>query len=165
MRRLELKNIKINDDYPLILSLNGKSIWKINENEQIEIANLLNRTEENYTITTISEIKIKPSIQIDLIIDVLNYFFGVCDEDCSPQIMWETDDCKYISLFKNYDISNKEEFNRVFERIIKQFPRLNEPVNFLETIPENEVFINMVSQIELAFPATWNVDFIVKDSF
>lgn len=161
MKKLLFKSIKIDDDFPLIISLNGKSKWKRNNDGQIEVENLINRMEESYTITTISEIRIKPSHCEVAIKDFLKYFLGVCDASCSPQSMWKTKDCDYTSLIVDYKINNEEQFDNICKKILNKFPRLANTENFLIKLQKNENLLNMVSQIEVAYPSTWSVDFII----
>lgn len=159
--KLVLKKIKITDDYPLIVSFGGKSIWKIDNNEKVKIESLLNRTEESCTITTLSEVRLKPSSSKNEIEDFLNYFFGVCDVGTSPQIMWGTDDCDYVSLSILFEY-DKEHFDSVYQKTIEHFPKLLNSENHLEKIPNDKLNMDYVSLIEVAYPSTWIVDFIRK---
>lgn len=58
----------------MIVSFGGKSIWKIDNKEKVEIESLLNRTEESCTITTLSEVRLKPSSSKNEIEEFLNCF-------------------------------------------------------------------------------------------
>lgn len=161
--KLILKKIKITNDYPLIVSFGGKSIWKIDNKEKVEIESLLNRTEESCMFTTLSEVRLKPSSYKNEIEDFLNYFFGVCDVGTSPQSMWGTDDCDYVSLSLLFDCSSDmEHFDSVYKKTIEYFPKLLNSENYLEKIPNDKLSMNNVSLIEVAYPSTWIVDFIRK---
>lgn len=104
MKSLELKALKMNDNFPLIISLNGKVEWEFDENMDIVNNHLVNRDDARCTSSTISQIMLYPSSDKAKIVSTLNYFFSVCDESLSPQCMWKTDDCDYMSLFLEYHI-------------------------------------------------------------
>ena len=89
----------------------------------------------------------------------LNYFFSVCDVGLSPQCMWGTDDCDYMSLFLECRISNVVEFNKNVEKMIDMFPELIHAENILLEIPKDKAIKDMVYMIEVAYPATWTVEF------
>lgn len=162
-RTMELKSIEIKDDYPLFISLCGKSIWKRDEKNKIVIDHLLDRSEDNYTITSISSTELKPSIDRNKLIAVLKYFFSVCDISISPQSLWATDNCGYKSLMIDYEIDKKRMFESVFNEITKQFPKLKQAENFIEEIPEGKTLLDMVSEIEVAYPETWTIDYVKKE--
>lgn len=157
---MELTKIEIEDDFPLMISLCGKLIWKRNRKDEIVVDCLLDRQEDNYSITSISCTELKPSMNKNKIVEVLKYFFHICDEHMSPQCMWGTNECDYESLLINYDIAEKEKFESVFNEITRQFPLLKQPENFLEEIPEEKTLTDMISNIEVAYPSTWMVDYI-----
>lgn len=99
MKQLELKALKMNDNFPLIISLNGKVKWELDDNKDIVDSHLVGRDDARCTFSTISQIMLYPSSDEAKIRSTLNYFFSVCDESLSPQCMWKTDDCDYMSLF------------------------------------------------------------------
>lgn len=157
---MELKKIEINDDFPLMISLCGKSIWKKDENNKVAVDCLLDRQEDNYTMTTISCTELKPSVDKNKLIDILKYFFSVCDEHMSPQCLWGTNNCNYSSLLKNYEAGKNKPFDDIFAELTKQFPELKQPENFLEKVPKGKTLLDVVSSIEIAYPRTWTVDYI-----
>lgn len=161
---MELKNVKIEDNFPLIIILSGKSIWKQNENNEIVIEHLVDRREDNYTITGISYVKLKPSVDKNKLISILQYFFSICDKSLSPQSMWMTNDCNYKSLLIEYkvDESKKKQFEDAFNELTKQFHELEQAENFLEEIPKGKKLLDVVAEIEVAYPETWTVDYIVE---
>lgn len=143
MRLLELKTLKMNDNYPLIISLNGKV--EMGKDKDI---NLVDRDEIGCSFSNKAVIE-----------STLNYFFSVCDVGLSPQCMWETDDCDYMSLFLECRISNVVEFNKNVEKMIDMFPELIHAENILLEIPKDKAIKDMVYMIEVAYPATWTVEF------
>lgn len=158
---MELKSIEIKDNYPLLISLSGKSIWNQDNNGKISIERLLDRHSDSCLLTTISGDEItNSSVNKKEVIDTLQYFFHVCEEGLSPQSMWETDDCGYESLTLDYDMAeDKQQFEAVLDEITKRFPELKDPKNFIEKIPEGKTLMDMVSQIEVAYPCTWTVSY------
>ena len=156
---MELTNIEINDDFPLMISLDGKSIWKKNDKDEIIVDQLLDRQEDGSLITSISCTELKPSVDKNKLLDVLKYFFSVCDEGLSPQCMWRTNDCDYISLLVDYDYESEKQFENAFNEIIKQFPELKQSENFIEEIPNGKTLLDMVSCIDVAYPTTWTVEY------
>lgn len=154
---MKLTQLTITDDLPLVINLCGKSLWAIDDNKKIHVERLLERKEENYTITAIICAGIKPSEDAQKITDTLHYFFQVCDPGMSPQSLWGDENCAYRSLLLDYQ--KEQSFDQVFAEITKRFPELRNPENLLEKIPEGKRLIDVVSTIEIAFPSTWNVDY------
>lgn len=154
MRLLELKTLKMNDNYPLIISLNGKV--EMGKDKDI---NLVDRDEIGCSFSTISQVMVYPSSNKAVIESTLNYFFSVCDVGLSPQCMWGTDDCDYMSLFLECRISNVVEFNKNVEKMIDMFPELIHAENILLEISKDKAIKDMVYMIEVAYPATWTVEF------
>lgn len=163
---MELKNIKIKDDFSLMISLYGKSVWRKDENDELEVCYLVDREKDNCMLTSISCTEVKPSIDRKKLMEVLKYFFPVCDEYISPQCMWGTDDCDYISLMLDYEIGknqtlqSKERFENVFVEMTKYFPELKQSEKFLEKIPDGKSLLDMVCCIEVAYPKTWNAYYL-----
>ena len=111
MRSLELKTLKMNDNYPLNISLNGKI--KLGGDKDI---NLVDRDDIGCNFSTISQVISYPSSNKAVIESTLNYFFSVCDASLSPQSIWKTDDCDYMSLLLECRISNEFEFDKIVEK-------------------------------------------------
>lgn len=153
--KLELTNIEIKDDFPLNISFNGKS-------SSLKTVNLVDREADNCIITEISETELKPSTDKKKIIDVLKYFFSVCDVGLSPQCMWRTDNCDYESLMLEFEPNNKEKFEEILEKMIEFFPELKEEKNFLDGMPKGKTLLDVIYIIEVAYPTTWTVEFIRK---
>lgn len=74
MKSLELKALKINDNFPLIISLNGKVEWEFDENMDIVNNHLVDRDDARCTFSTISQIMLYPSSDKAKIVSTLNYF-------------------------------------------------------------------------------------------
>lgn len=65
----------------------------------------------------------------------------------------------------DFDIDKKnlkKQFENVFGEITKCFPKLLQTENFIEEIPKGKILLDIVSQIEAAYPKTWTVDYIRK---
>lgn len=155
----KLEKIEIKDDFPLMVALYGKSSWKKDKNGKIIVKHLLNRQADSCTITPISCAELKPSADRNRLIEVLRYFFSVCDEGLSPQSLWASNDCDYKSLLKDFDMGKNKQFDTVFDKIITLFPELKQPENFLEEISKGESLRDVVSEIEVAYPETWTVEY------
>lgn len=160
MKSLELKALKMNDNFPLIISLNGKVEWELDDNKDIVDSHLVNRDDARCTFSTISQTMLYPSSDKAKIRSTLNYFFNVCDESLSPQCMWGTDDCDYMSLFLEYHIYSEFEFDKNVEKMINMFPELLHSENVLLDIPKDKKIKNLVYMIEVAYPATWTVEYL-----
>ena len=154
---MQLTKIQITDDFPLMIVLCGKSIWKYDENHHLQVETLLNRNEDNYTITSVVCTELKPSENRQKIKNILKWFFPVCDAHMSPQGLWGTDDCDYNSLLLDYQ--DNTNFDEIFIEITKQFPELREPKNLLEKIPNGLHLRDVIATIEIAYPKTWNIKY------
>lgn len=163
MKSLELKALKMNDNFPLIIFLNGKVEWEFDENMDIVNNHLVDRDDARCTSSTISQIMLYPSSDKAKIVSTLNYFFSVCDESLSPQCTWGTDDCDYMSLLLEYHIYSEFEFDKNVEKMINMFPELLHSENVLLEIPKDKEIKNMVYMIEVAYPVTWTIDFLEHD--
>lgn len=163
MKSLELKALKMNDNFPLIISLNGKVEWELDDNKDIVDSHLVNRDDARCTFSTISQTMLYPSSDKAKIRSTLNYFFNVCDESLSPQCTWKTDDCDYISLLLPYTRYDQIKFDLVRNKILEQFPELLMPENCLEKLPDYGKTEDYIASIEVAYPATWTIDFIEYD--
>lgn len=113
----------------------------------------------------ISQIKLYPSSDKKKIESILNDFLNVCDDDLSPQCMWKTDDCDYMSLLLEYKKISEFEFDQNAERIIETFPDLIQSENILLNIPKNNSIENLVYMIEVAYPTTWNIEIFDPDLY
>lgn len=78
--------------------------------------------------------------------------------------MWKTDDCDYISLLLQYTRYDQIKFDLVRNKILEQFPELLMPENCLEKLPYYGKIENYISSIEVAYPATWTVEYEMIDS-
>lgn len=154
---MKMTQLTITDDLPLVITLCGKSVWTLDKNKKVSIERLLDRKEDNYTITAVICTGVKPSEDTQKITDTLHYFFQMCDPGMSPQSLWGDENCAYKSLLLDY--REGQSFDQVFTEITKRFPALKNPENLLEQIPEGKHLIDVVSTIEIAFPSTWEVEY------
>lgn len=160
MKSLKLKPLQLNDNFPLIISLIGKVERGVDEE-----MNLVDRDDSGCNFSTISQVKLYPSSNKAVIESTLNYFFSVCDDSLSPQCMWKTDDCDYMSLLLEYKKASEFEFDQNVERIIETFPDLIQSENVLLNIPKNNAIENLVYMIEVAYPTTWNIEFFEPELY
>lgn len=160
MKSLKLKPLQLNDNFPLIISLIGKVERGVDEE-----MNLVDRDDSGCNLSTISQIKLYPSSDKKKIESILNDFLNVCDDDLSPQCMWKTDDCDYMSLLLEYKKASEFEFDQNAERIIETFPDLIQSENVLLEIPKDKEIKNMVYMIEVAYPTTWNIEFFEPELY
>lgn len=156
MKSLKLKSLQLNDNFPLIISLIGKVGWGVDEE-----MNLVDRDIQD----VISQIKLYPSSDKEKIESILNDFLNVCDDDLSPQCMWKTDDCDYMSLLLEYKKASEFEFDQNVERIIETFPDLIQSENVLLDIPKDKEIKNMLYMIEVAYPTTWDIEFFEPELY
>lgn len=154
----------MNDNFPLIISLNGKVEWELDDNKDIVDSHLVNRDDARCTFSTISQTMLYPSSDKAKIVFTLNYFFKVCDVGASPQCTWKTDDCDYISLLLPYTRFDQIKFDLVRNKILEQFPELLMPENCLEKLPGYGKTKDYIASIEVAYPATWTVEYEMIDS-
>lgn len=160
MRSLELKTLQIKDDIPLYVTLDSLSTWDKNENRY----KFVTRNADSCVYTPVYMLKLYPSSSKEKIVTLLEYFFKVCDVGASPQCMWKTDDCDYISLLLQYTRYDQIKFDLVRNKILKQFPELLMPENSLEKLPDYGKLEDYVASIEVAYPATWTVEYELIDS-
>lgn len=160
MRSLELKTLQIKDDIPLYVTLDSLSTWDKNENRY----KFVTRNADSCVYTPAYILKLYPSSSKEKIVTLLEYFFKVCDVGASPQCMWKTDDCDYISLLLQYTRYDQIKFDLVRKKILEQFPELLMPENCLEKLPDYGKIENYISSIEVAYPATWTVEYELIDS-
>lgn len=160
MRSLELKTLQIKDGIPLYVTLDSLSTWDKNENRY----KFVTRNADSCVYTPAYILKLYPSSSKEKIITLLEYFFKVCDVGASPQCMWKTDDCDYISLLLQYTRYDQIKFDLVRKKILEQFPELLMPENCLEKLPDYGKIENYISSIEVAYPATWTVEYELIDS-
>lgn len=112
--------------------------------------------------TPVYMLKLYPSSSKEKIVTLLEYFFKVCDVGASPQCMWKTDDCDYISLLLPYTRYDQIKFDLVRNKILEQFPELLMPENCLEKLPGYGKTEDYIASIEVAYPATWTVEYLTK---
>ena len=160
MRLLELKKLQIKDDIPLYVTLDSLSTWDKNENRY----KFVTRNADSCVYTPVYMLKLYPSSSKEKIVTLLEYFFKVCDVGASPQCMWKTDDCDYISLLLQYTRYDQIKFDLVRKKILEQFPELLMPENCLEKIPDYGKMEDYIASIEVAYPATWTVEYEMIDS-
>lgn len=162
MRSLELKTLQIKDDLPLYVTLDSLTTYVVNENRDLKRYKFVTRNADSCVYTPVYMLKLYPSSDKAKIRSTLNYFFNVCDESLSPQCMWGTDDCDYMSLFLEYHIYSEFEFDKNVEKMINMFPELLHSENVLLDIPKDKKIKNLVYMIEVAYPATWTVEYLTK---
>ena len=158
MRSLELKTLQIKDDIPLYVTLDSLSTWDKNENRY----KFVTRNADSCVYTPVYMLKLYPSSSKEKIVTLLEYFFKVCDVGASPQCTWKTDDCDYISLFLPYTRYDQIKFDLVRNKILEQFPELLMPENCLEKLPDYGKTEDYIASIEVAYPATWTVEYLTK---
>lgn len=160
MRSLELKTLQIKDDIPLYVTLDSLSTWDKNENRY----KFVTRNADSCVYTPAYILKLYPSSSKEKIVTLLEYFFKVCDVGASPQCMWKADDCDYISLLLPYTRYDQIKFDLVRNKILEQFPELLMPENCLEKLPGYRKTEDYIASIEVAYPATWTVEYEMIDS-
>lgn len=160
MRSLELKTLQIKDDIPLYVTLDSLSTWDKNENRY----KFVTRNADSCVYTPVYMLKLYPSSSKEKIVTLLEYFFKVCDVGASPQCMWKTDDCDYISLLLQYTRYDQIKFDPVCNKILKQFPEMLIPENCCEKLPNYGKMEDYVASIEVAYPETWTVEYAKIDS-
>lgn len=69
-----------------------------------------------------------------------------------------------MSLLLECRISNEFEFDKIVEKMIDMFPELIYAENVLLEIPNDKAIKDMVYMIEVAYPATWTVEFEIMSS-
>lgn len=164
MRSLELKTLQIKDDLPLYVTLYSKAPWGVNENGDIKRYKLVTRHANCFAYAPVYNLKLYPSSNKEKIDELLQYFFKVCDIGASPQCTWKTDDCDYISLLLPYTRFDQIKFDLVRNKILEQFSELLMPENSLEKLPDYGKLEDYVASIEVAYPATWTVEYELIDS-
>lgn len=160
MRSLELKTLQIKDDIPLYVTLDSLSTWDKNENRY----KFITRNADSCVYTPVYMLKLYPSSSKEKIVTLLEYFFKVCDVGASPQCVWKTDDCDYISLLLQYTRYDQIKFELVRNKILKQFPELLMLENCLEKLPDYGKMEDYIVSIEVAYPTTWTVEYELIDS-
>lgn len=160
MRSLELKTLQIKDDIPLYVTLDSLSTWDKNENRY----KFVTRNADSCVYTPVYMLKLYPSSNKEKIDNLLQYFFKVCDVGASPQSVFRTDDCDYISLFLEYTRYDQIKFDLVCNKILGQFPELLIPVNCCEKLPNYGKMEDYIASIEVAYPETWTVEYAKIDS-
>lgn len=160
MRSLELKTLQIKDDIPLYVTLDSLSTWDKNENRY----KLVTRHANCFAYAPVYNLKLYPSSNKEKIDNLLQYFFKVCDVGASPQSVFRTDDCDYISLFLEYTRYDQIKFDLVCNKILGQFPELLIPVNCCEKLPNHGKMEDYIASIEVAYPETWTVEYAKIDS-
>ena len=164
MRSLELKKLEINDNIPLYITLYCKEPWKVDESGNIKSYKPVTRDSNCYSETPIYSLGLNSSSSKEKIVTLLEYFFKVCDVGTSPQSVWKTKDCDYISLLLEYTKHNQIKFDLVRDKILRQFPELLMSENCLEKLPDSAKLEDYVASIEVAYPETWTVEYAKIDS-
>lgn len=164
MRSLELKTLQIKDDLPLYVTLDSLTTYVVNENGDIKRYKLVTRHVNCCAYAPAYNLKLYPSSNKEKIDNLLQYFFKVCDVGASPQSVFRTDDCDYISLFLEYTRYDQIKFDLVRNKILEQFPELLMPENCLEKLPDYGKTQDYIASIEVAYPATWTVEYEMIDS-
>ena len=165
MRSLELKTLQIKDDIPLYVTLDSITTYEVNENRDLKRYKFVTRNANSCVYTPVYMLKLYPSSSKEKIVTLLEYFFKVCDVGASPQCMWKTDDCDYISLLLPYTRYDQIKFDLVRNKILGQFPELLMPENCLEKLPSYGKMEDYIASIEVAYPATWTVEYEMIDSW
>lgn len=164
MRSLELKTLQIKDDLPLYVTLDSLTTYVVNKNRDLKGYKFVTRNADSCVYTPVYILKLYPSSSKEKIVTLLEYFFKVCDVGASPQCMWKTDDCDYISLLLPYTRYDQIKFDLVRNKILEQFPELLVPENCLEKLPDYGKTEDYIASIEVAYPATWTVEYEMIDS-
>ena len=164
MRSLELKTLQIKDDLPLYVTLYSKAPWGVNENGDIKRYKLVTRHANCFAYAPVYNLKLYPSSNKEKIDELLQYFFKVCDVGASPQSVFKTDDCNYISLFLEYTKHDQVKFDLVRDKILGQFPELLMSENCYEKLPDSAKLEDYIASIEVAYPETWTVEYAKIDS-
>lgn len=148
---LILKKLNITDDKYLSISfsgrlkketlVNGKHMYEFYDREKdLGIYSPLDKM--TYYITDKNKIK-----------KILSYFFEKCDQDKSPQCLWETKDGDiYMSLLKDYEVENTKEFDIVCDELFKYLNK------------KCETDKKFIASIEVAYPIKWKVEYEIKEN-
>lgn len=164
MRSLELKTLQIKDDLPLYVTLDSLTTYVVNKNRDLKGYKFVTRNADSCVYTPVYILKLYPSSNKEKIDELLQYFFKVCDVGASPQSVFKTDDCNYISLFLEYTRYDQIKFDLVCNKILKQFPELLIPENCCEKLPNYGKMEDYIASIEVAYPETWTVEYAKIDS-
>lgn len=164
MRLLKLKKLEIKDDIPLYITLYCKGPGKVDESGDIKLYKPVTRDSNCCFETPIYSLGLNPSSSKEKIVTLLEYFFKACDAGASPQCMWKTDDCDYMSLLLSYTRYDQIKFDLVRNKMLDQFPELLMPENCLEKISDYGKLKDYIASIEVAYPATWTVEYEMIDS-
>lgn len=81
------------------------------------------------------------------ITEIMEYFVEKCDEDTSPQSLWEYKEINYQTLMKDY--KENSDFDEVLDHMVD-----------LLNISLSEEDRNYIACIDVSFPETWKVDII-----
>lgn len=164
MRSLKLKELQIKDDIPLYVTLDSLTTYVVNENIDLKRYKFVTRNTDSCVYTPVYMLKLYPSSSKEKIVTLLEYFFKVCDVGASPQCMWNTDDCDYISLLLPYTRYDQIKFDLVRNKILEQLPELLMQENCLEKLPGYGKTEDYIASIEVAYPETWTVEYEMIDS-
>lgn len=118
MRSLKLKELQIKDDIPLYVTLDSLTTHVVNENIDLKRYKFVTRNADSCVYTPVYMLKLYPSSSKEKIVTLLEYFFKVCDVGASPQCMWNTDDCDYISLLLPYTRYDQIKFDLVRNKLL-----------------------------------------------
>lgn len=164
MRSLKLKKLEIKDNIPLYVTLYCKGPGKVDESGDIKLYKPVTRDSNCCFETPIYSLRLNSSSSKGKIVTLLEYFFKACDVGASPQCMWKTDDCDYMSLLLSYTRYDQIKFDLVRNKILDQFPELLMPENCLEKISDYGKMEDYIASIEVAYPATWTVEYEMINS-
>ena len=86
-----------------------------------------------------------------IIFQIMSYFFENCDENLSPQSLWETaKGCKYKSLLKDIEYKDEKYFDNIANCLFKMMKK------------ENNLDKEYIYSIEVAYPEEWKVKYAVE---
>ena len=77
----------------------------------------------------------------------MEYFVEKCDEDTSPENLWEYKEINYQTLIKDY--KENSDFDEVLDHMVD-----------LLNISISDEDRNYIACIDVSFPETWKVDII-----
>lgn len=150
---MRLKKLNMTNDFPLIISLHGKT------NSLGEDSVFVERNEDTCCYATICDTELLPSKCSKRIRDIIVYFSEICDEGMSPQCMWGTENCVYISLMLDVNSTNENEFDAILNKFFDEFSDLKNEEKFYMPIPCNADLKDYVSYIAVSYPETWDVEY------
>jgi len=106
---------------------------------------------------------IERDVPITLIVDE-QYFRVGKKGDLVRDLNYFNNRIHYMSLLLSYTRYDQIKFDLVRNKILDQFPELLMPENCLEKIPDYGKMEDYIASIEVAYPATWTVEYEMIDS-